>query len=1074
MTSQVFGASAPASRREPTGPDGTGEPVPLDLAGQRVWRAEQLHPGTPANLVALAASVPARVDVGALRTALRAALDPDDPLLAVHTDQEGRGARHRPDGQPQVPVVVTDLTHLPDGERDTAVGEILTEEASTGFALAHEAPLRCRVLLLPGRTVLVLVAHRVAADEETLGALLHRAAPRHPAATDPVGPGTATGPTGAGGGAAGARPAGPQVGADDGLDVWRELLAVPPSAALPTDWPRPVVLAGTGGTATVSVPADTRRRLRDRFPEVDEATVLIAGLHALLVRHGAGTDVAVTATTPATGGGEVVVRTDLAGDPDFAAVVARTRAAVTVAAGAAVPFARLAEELGGTAASVRHDPFARVALTVRDAPLLPPALGGLPLSPLPLPRLGVRYELRLVLEAAADGGLTGRLEYARDLFDPPTADRIAARFPLLLAAAAATPDTPVSRLGLVTPAERALVLDTWNDVHAPRPEDRCLHELILDRARAFPAAPAVVCAGRTLSYRELDERSARLAAVLRGHAVGGRLVALCVEKSVEMVVGALAILRAGAAWVPMDPAYPVARLGFMLTDAQAPVVLADSASADRLPRHDATTVLLDDVPDAVASANGAHPDPDGEPAGDPGSLCYVIYTSGSTGTPKGAANTHRGVLNTMAALVSRCRMDNRTRLLQCSSLSFDMSAFDILSTLLAGGCLVVPTRADLTDPQRLLDLAHDARITVWSSTPALFRGAVDVALDSGAGLPEGLRTVVLGGDRFPGGVIGPLRSLAPRARAFNVAGMTEVSFTTTGHPVTSADARRASVPWGRPLPHQRMYVLDDEGDPVPVGVPGELYIGGAGVGPGYWRRPELTAQRFLPDPFVADPDARMYRTGDLVRHLSDGQIEFLGRLDHQVKVRGYRIELGEVETALAGHPQVRDCVVDLRAGTDEQSRLTAYLVPVDPEQPATVESLREFLGGRLPEHMVPALFVAVPRIPVTPGGKIDRAALADLPLPAGRPELGSAYTPPRDGLERSVVAEWERVLGVSGIGVDDEFTALGGHSLLATATMTMISDVLRVPVSARDLYEASTPARLARRIRALAPDRVWD
>ncbi|BCL17536.1 non-ribosomal peptide synthetase [Micromonospora sagamiensis] len=1068
MTSQLFGQSAPVSRAATDGPDGAADPaVPLDLAGQRIWRAEQLRPGTAANLVALAASVPARVDAVALRAALSAAIAPDDPLRAVHADHAGRAVRRRPDGDATARVVVTDLTALPDDERDAALGEVLTEEALTGFALADETPLRCRVLLLPGRTVLVFVAHRVAADERTLGALLHRTARCYAVATGAAGPGVSAG-------APPEPPAGPEPGTDGQLDLWRGLLADPPSAALPTDWPRPAVLDGTGGTAELAVPADTRQRLRNRFPNVDEATILVAGLHALLVRHGAGTDVAVTATAPGTGDTELVVRTDLAGDPDFDTVVARTRTAVTAATRAAVPFAWLAEELGGTTAGVRHDPFARVALAVRDRPLLPPALGDLPLTPLPLPRLGVRYELRLVLEPTPDGDLTGRLEYARDLFDPPTAERIAARFPLLLAAAATDPDTPVSRLGLVTPAERTLVLDTWNDVRAPTPRDRCLHDLILERARAFPEQPAVVCAGRTLTYRELDERSGRLAGVLRGHGVRDRLVALCVDKSVEMVVGVLAILRAGAAWVPMDPAYPVARLGFMLEDSQAPVVLADPASAERLPRHDATVVLLGGEPDGPVPANGTRPGPDREPTGDPGSLCYVIYTSGSTGTPKGAANTHRGVLNTMTALVSRGRLDSRTRLLQCSSLSFDMSAFDILSTLLAGGALVVPTRSDLTDPQRLLDLAHESRITVWSSTPALFRGVVDVALDTGVGLPEGLRTVVLGGDRFPGGVIGPLRSLAPRARALNVAGMTEVSFTTTGHPVAATDARRASVPWGRPLPNQRMYVLDEQGDPVPAGVPGELYIGGAGVGPGYWRRPELTAQRFLPDPFVADPDARMYRTGDLVRHLSDGQIEFLGRLDHQIKVRGYRIELGEVETALGGHPRVRDCVVDLRVGADEQSRLTAYLVPADPEQPPSVESLREFLGARLPEHMVPAVFVAVPRIPVTPGGKIDRAALANLPLPTGRPDLGSAYSPPRDGLERTVVAEWERVLGVSGIGVDDEFVALGGHSLLATAAMTLISDVLRVPVSARDLYEASTPARLARRIRRLAPDRVWD
>ncbi|WP_457512032.1 non-ribosomal peptide synthetase [Streptomyces sp. TE33382] len=799
--------------------------------------------------------------------------------------------------------------------------------------------------------------------------------------------------------------------------------APPSSGTLPTDWPRPPAPAGIALTVPVSVPADTSAALRDLAKEAgtDENTALLAGLHALLARQeGAGAD-----TT-------------------FRTFVERARDA-------------------------RGD--ATATLTVRDRPLLPASLGGLPLTPLRLPRTGCAYELRIVLEPRPGGGFDGTLEYAPELFEPVTGERLAARYPLLLAAATDAPGTPVSRLPLLTAAERQLVLEEWNRTGPVSRPEGCLHELIAAQARVAPEASAAVCGDEVLTYGRLESRAGRLARLLVDHGAGpGRIVGICAQRSVDVVVGITAVLKAGAAWVPLDPAYPAERLRFMLTDSAAPVVLADPASA----------ALLGDGPAAVLPLKREEPQQADSPQEDPvlegfsaqgvtlDSLAYVIYTSGSTGLPKGAANTHRGVLNTMRALAGRLRLDSATRLLQVSSLNFDMSAFDVLATLISGGCLVIPEQQEATDPARLLDLAHHADLTVWSSTPALFTGALDAAYATGRGLPPRLRTVALGGDRFPPEVPGMLADLAPGARAFNFAGMTEASFTTTAHPVTEQDALRAAVPWGRPLPGQRMYILDEHGEPVPPGIPGELHIGGAGVGAGYWNRPDLTAERFVPDPFVSAPDARMYRTGDRVRHLPDGAVEFLGRLDHQVKVRGFRIETGEIEAALTRHARVREAVVEVRA--DEAAagdrRLMAHLVTAGPE-PLSVEELRAFLGARLPDHMVPGVFLVHARIPLTPGGKTDRAALAAVAVPDGRPHLDTPYVAPRDDVERTIAAEWERVLAITDVGAHDEFAALGGHSLLATATMAVLSDLLGVPLSARDLFEASTPARLADRVRSL-------
>ncbi|QNP68339.1 amino acid adenylation domain-containing protein [Streptomyces roseirectus] len=949
--------------------------------------------GGPADVLAVAGSVRGPVDAAALREALRA--------CRVGAD-----------------VSVLDLRHIPAAEREGAVRDVLEEVAVGPWPDRPEggAGPRFWLLLVPDGAVLAAAAHRAVLDEGSFGLLLREVCAAY--------------------GRPGRRPVLP---APSPVDASPSTV---PSGTLPTDWPRPSALTGIAGTVAFGIPAGAASALRDLVKEAgtDESTALLAGLHALLSRLGAG---AATTVACATGPGPArLSRADTGADPTFRALLREVADT----------------EPDGPAGA------AAVALTVRERPLLPAALGTLPLVPVQLPRTGSPHELRLVLEPRPGGGFDGTLEYAPELFEPVTAERTAARYALLLTAAAEDPAIPLSRLPLLTAEERHLVLEEWNRTGPVAPPEGCLHELIARQARTAPHAPAALCAGTTLTYGELDRRAERLARTLAGHGAGpGRVVAICARRSVNVVVGILAVLKAGAAWVPLDPAYPAERLAFMLSDSAAPVVLADSASAPLLGGGPATVLPLD----AEQGAGDAPVEPfaSGVTAD---ALCYVIYTSGSTGVPKGAANTHRGVLNTMRSLVSRLRLGSATRLLQASSPTFDMSAFDVLSTLISGGCLVIPEQDEATDPARLLDLAHRAGLTVWSSTPALFRGALDEAYATGRGLPPGLRTVALGGDRFPPEVPALLADLAPGCRAFNFAGMTEVSFTTTAHPVTEEDTLRAAVPWGRPLPGQRTYVLDERGEPVPPGVPGELYIGGAGVGAGYWNRPELTARRFVPDPFTADPEARMYRTGDRVRHLPDGSVEFLGRLDHQVKVRGFRIETGEVEAALTRHPRVREAMVEARADETARGerRLVAHLAVTGPDA-LSVEELRAFLGERLPDHMIPSVFLAHDRIPLTPGGKTDRAALGAVAVPEGRPRLDTPYVAPRDEVERAIAAEWELVLGIGGIGAHDQFAALGGHSLLATAAVAALSDTFGVPLSARDLFEATTPALLAARVRSL-------
>jgi amino acid adenylation domain-containing protein len=971
---------------------------------------EQPPFGAPSRCVAAAGTISGEVDAPALRAAVHSAAE-RWPALRFDT---GPG------------LTVLDLRHVPTPERDEATREVLGELALAPWT-AEGPALRARLLLVPDGAVLAAAARRDVLDEPGFTRFLADACgPDTPVPATPTADGALAVPDGA-------------------AEHWKGLAASLPPVSLPTDRPCPAALHGDCATVALEVPRELAARLAKLAEEcgADTAAVMLAGVHVLLSRMGADAETAVTLTA---GPGDRSVSLASLGDgPSFRALLKR------------VCDERCAQAQHGPAP---EELYTAVALTVRDRPLLPPrTVGGLPLAPLRLPRVGSAHELRFVLQPRPEGGWEGQLDYAPELFDQVTAERLASRYRLVLAAAADSPDAPVSRLPVLTAAERRLVTVEWNRTETGAEPDRCLHELIREQAHFAPDALAARCGETVLTYGQLERRANGLARSLAEHGAGpGRTVGICAQRSVDMVVGVVAAMTAGAAYVPLDPAYPAERLAFMVEDSAVPVILTDRHSAGLLDGRRAALLRLDsDHTAATAPDTAVTPD----------SLCYVIYTSGSTGMPKGAANTHRGVLNTMRSLVSRLRLDTATRLLQASSLNFDMSAFDILATLMSGGCLVIPEPHEATEPARLLDLAHRADLTVWSSTPALFRGALDEAYATGRGLPPCLRTVALGGDRFPAQVPELLADLAPGCRAFNFAGMTEVSFTTTAHPVTVADARRTSVPWGRPLPGQRMYVLDGYGEPVPPGAPGELYIGGAGVGPGYWNRPELTAERFLPDPFADEPDARMYRTGDRVRHLPDGAVEFLGRLDHQVKVRGFRIEIGEIEAALTLHPQVRDAVVEAREHhSDGDRRLIAHIVLNAPEQPVSVEELRGFLAMRLPDPMIPSVFLVRPSLPLTPGGKIDRAALAAVVVPNGRPHLDAPYEAPRDELERTIAAEWERVLGISGVGAHDEFSALGGHSLLATATMAALSERLGVPLSARDLFEASTPARLAERVRS--------
>jgi amino acid adenylation domain-containing protein/non-ribosomal peptide synthase protein (TIGR01720 family) len=683
-----------------------------------------------------------------------------------------------------------------------------------------------------------------------------------------------------------------------------------------------------------------------------------------------------------------------------------------------------------------------------------------------------------------------------------------------------------------TPDAVALVFD-FRDKETGRQADK---ELTRDQGsgirdqdsrRTAPNPRPLTPAPWYLTYRELDRRANQLARHLQGMGVGPDMrVGICVERSIEMAVGLLGILKAGGAYVPLDPTYPPERLAFMIQDAQASVLLTQRHLVERLPgiaderratSDERVTISASPIhnPNAQRAAETRDPavvclDSDWHMIArwrndaptsrvTPENLVYVIYTSGSTGTPKGVMLNHRGRVNNFFDFNQRFAIGNRDRLLALSSLSFDMCAYDVFGTLAAGGTIVMPEAGSALDPVAWAELIVRHRVTIWHSAPALLKLLVEHIGDRPELHPRFLRLVLLGGDWIPLALPDRLKALAEGVRVISLGGATEASMDSTIYSIDSSDPAWKSIPYGRPMANQHAYLLDAHQRLVPIGAPGELYLGGIGLAYGYFNRPDLTAERFIPNPFAGDQQTsrpadqqtplsaigyRLYRTGDLARYLPDGNLELLGRIDHQVKIRGFRIELGEIETVLAQHPAVQEAIVLARGDTASDKQLVAYVVPADDERRKTkdesadssfvlrpssfVPELRTFLKEKLPSSMLPAAFVFLAALPLTPNGKVDRRAL---PAPdMDRSTLDGVFAPPRTPVEEVLAGIWASVLNLDRVGVHDNFSALGGHSLLATRLIVRLRETFQIELPLRTLYEASTVAELSKRIEIARSD----
>lgn len=1053
--------------------------APLSYAQSRLWFLEQLESESGVYNTGGAVRLVGVLDVAALAASLNEIVQRHEILRTTFAIANRQPVQViAPTLAVTLPVI--DLQQLPDRERDTEVQRLAIQEAEQPFDLTKGPLLRVTLLKLDQTEhILLLTMHHIVFDGWSREVLVQELATLYENFSR---------------GKYFPLPELPIQYADfahwqrqrlqgevieQQLTYWKQKLAgAPPVLELPTDRHRPAIQTFRGSTQFFELSPSLTQRLKE-FSQRQGVTLfmtLLAAFQTLLYRYTNQKDICLGSPTanrnyhqiePLIGFfvNTLVLRTDLSGNPSFQQLLDRVRqVALDAYAHQDLPFEVLVEQLQPER-SLSYTPLFQVMFSLENAPSEPFALPGLTFDPLELDTGIAKFDLTLSMEET-QRGLGGRLEYNTDLFDARRMTRMIEHWQNLLEGIVAAPEQLISELPLLSEAEQHQLLVEWNDTWAEYPLKQCIHQLFEKQVRASkgrasltPDAIAVIYKDEQLTYQELNSRANQLARYLQKLGVGPEvLVGICVERSLEMVVGLLGILKAGGAYVPLDPAYPKQRLEFMLRDAQVPVLLTQQPLLDALSEHQAKFVCLDTDWAAIAMesqenlANQTQSE----------NLAYTIYTSGSTGTPKGVAIQHDSLVNYTETACLEYELEPSDRILQFASISFDAAAEEIFPCLVRGATLALRTDEMLSSIPDFLQQCHCLGVTVLDLPTAFWHQLVSELAAANLALPETLRLVIIGSESaLPERLKIWQQQVGQRVRLVNSYGPTETTIVATLCDLSKLMADE-TVPIGRPIRNAQAYVLDSYLQLVPVGVPGELYIGGMGVARGYLNRPELTVERFIPNPFVnSKSNARLYKTGDLVRYRSDGNIEFLGRIDQQVKIRGFRIELEEIESVMSQHPGVRETAIVVRENQPGNKCLVAYLVHKLGQ--VTITELRSFLKEKLPEYMVPSVFVQLEALPMTPNGKVDRRAL---PVPQTRFELEAAYVAPRTPLEQQLAEIWAQILGVETVGIHDNFFDLGGHSLLITQLFAQMRDTFKVNLSLRSLFKEPTVANVAETIEA--------
>ncbi|HEY9157249.1 amino acid adenylation domain-containing protein [Candidatus Binatus sp.] len=1064
------GAGLLASPIVPVPRDGE---LPLSFAQQRLWFIDQLEPGGSVYNFPAAVRLKGPLNMAALKQSLDEIVKRHEALRTTFAIVDGRPVQViAPLLSLTLPIV--DLRELPEPERESEVQRLATNEARRPFDLAEGPLVRATVLRLgEAEHVGLLTMHHIVSDGWSTGILIREMAVLYDAFCSD-------------------RPASlPELPIqyadfahwqriwlqDEVLDTqlayWKhQLLGAPPLLEVLTDHPRPALQTFHGAHQAILLPKALGDALKalSRQEGVTLFMTLLAAFQLLLHGYTDQDDVVVGTPTANRNRLEIegligffvntlVLRTDFSDNPTFRNLLRRVREVCLGAyAHQDLPFERLVEELHPTR-DLSRNPLFQVMFVLQNASLQPVELPGLSLSPVEVDTGTTHFDLTMHI-VDTDQGLVGTLAYNTDLFEAVTITRMLGCFRTLLEAVAATPERRVSDLPLITETERQQLLVDWNDNRADCPKGLCIHQLFEAQVARTPDATALVLENQQLTYDELNRRANQLANHLRLLGVRPELpVAICLKPSVEMVVGLLGILKAGGVYLPLDPAYPKERLAFMLEDAEVPVILTREALLVGLPEHHAKVVCLDSDSEVITQRSKENP----VCLTTPENLAYVIYTSGSTGQPKGVLVSHASIAAHCLSVQRYYELDSSDKVLQFASLSFDVSLEQMLPTLIVGATLVMMT-TDVWRTTAFYKVSSECGLTVLNIPTGYWQELAREWADVSELVPNiQPRVFIVGGDTMlPEFLDLWQRTPMSSIRLINAYGPTETTITATAFEVASRLREPSAlhrIPIGRPLTNRETYILNKYGDPVPVGVPGELYIGGDCLARGYLKRPDLTARNFVPNPFSSEPGTRLYKTGDLARYLFDGNIEFLGRIDDQVKIRGFRIELGEIEAALRQHPAVRETVVLAWENAPGEKKLVAYVV-AEGESPPTASELRVFLKERLPNYMMPAVFVPLGALPLMRNGKVNRSAL---PEPGrARFEPGRSFVAPRNALERQLTSLWEEVLGIRPIGVTDNFFELGGHSLAAVRLFSLIEKRLGKKVPLATVFQGATVEHLAK------------
>lgn len=1027
----------------------------LSFEQERIWFMDRMEPGNPAYNRPCALKLTGKLDTDCLMAALQAIFDRHDNLRACFSSEQGAPYQViRPSRPLDVPVV----------DSEASLQRQILTEIRRPFDLAEDILVRALLIrVTEEETILLLTFHHIIFDGWSVAVLRKELAQLYTAFAQGISPALAPLPIQYADYAVQQRSrlTGPVL--EEGLRYWREQLSEPlPVLELPFANHRPAVQTFTGDSVPVGLTGDLLSAVRQlcRQERLTPFMVFAAALQAVLYRYTGQTDCILASMTsgrhqqdtePLIGlfVNTLALRSNLSGSPTFRELLQQVKKTTLEAYNhQAIPFAKLVAELNPQR-SINRQPFSQIMINMHNMPHTEEMAPGLRIEELAIDDGLAQLDLTLKI-TERKGEFTGALIYNTDLFAREAIARMAGHFTTLLADAAARPDTTVADLMLLTAAERQMLLVSWSGREAEYPREKSLVQLFAEQVERNPDTPALLYNDRRISYRELNRHANQLARCLMGQGVGpGSRVGICLPRSPEVIISFLAVLKAGGIYVPLDPAYPAERLAFMAEASELSLLITAETRENRLPSGKIRSIFLDRL--AAELSGQPQENPTLQTAAD--QVAYIMFTSGSTGQPKAVPVTHRGV----ARLVKNPDFDFLKPdqvFLQLSAVAFDFSTFEIYGALLNGAQLAM-IDADLPSLEQIGETIRRHQVTTICAGPELLTVFVKTRPRS----LRGVRQVLSGGDVLPPALVSGLQQAG--CRVLNIYGPTENTVCTTMFEATEGWPPEAVVPIGRPIANDFVYILDPQGQPVPVDIPGELHVTGDGLTSGYTNNPELTTEKFIANPFPGAPHDRLYKTGDIVKWRPDSAIAFLGRRDNQVKIRGCRIELGEIETVLGAHPAVNQVHVGVYKTGSEEKTVVAYVVA---QESRTVEAaqLRDYLRTKLPDYMLPAAFVFLDRMPVTPVGKIDPAALPKPQFLAQ--DNDRRVILPRNEQERTMAELWERILDRRPIGIQDGFFDLGGHSLLGMRLMADIEKTFgeRLPVSL--LFTADTIEKLCRRL----------